>query len=118
MSRITHAHPVLPSLNWDETAAFYQKLGFSVAHRYDNHLILQRDGIQLHFQQGNDRKLAENTVCYVRVSDADALQKEFVANGIKCSLPSDRPWREREFNVIDCNGTLLRIGGPPKSTGS
>jgi len=115
MPQITHAHPVLPSLNWDETAAFYEKLGFAVAHRYDDYLIVQRDGIELHFQKCNDRKFAENTVCYIRVSDADALQKEFAANGIKCAPPLDRAWGQREFHVIDCNGTLLRIGTAAKA---
>jgi predicted enzyme related to lactoylglutathione lyase len=118
MPQITQAHPVLPSLDWDETTAFYEKLGFAVMQRYDNYLIVHRDGIQLHFQKCNDRKFAENTVCYIRVSDADALQKEFVANGVKCSPPLDRSWGPREFNVIDCNGTLLRMGGPAKPKGN
>jgi len=30
--------------------------------------------MELHFQTCNDRRFAENTVCYIRVSDADALQ--------------------------------------------
>jgi hypothetical protein len=41
---------------------------------------------------------------------------ECVAGGSKCSAPEDRSWGVREFQVIDSNGNLLRIGGPAKQT--
>jgi hypothetical protein len=50
MTSITHAHPLLPCLNWEESIAFYDKLGFAVGNLYrDRYLILQRDGIELPF---------------------------------------------------------------------
>jgi hypothetical protein len=103
-------------LNWEETIAFYDKLGFALGNLYpDQYLILHRDGIQLHFWKCNDRKLAQSSRCYIRCVDADALHAEFVARGIKRSAPEDRSWRVQEFHVIDSNGNLLRIGGPLKA---
>jgi catechol 2,3-dioxygenase-like lactoylglutathione lyase family enzyme len=114
MATVTQAHPILASLDWDKTVAFYEGLGFSVSHRYSDYLIIQRDGIEVHFWNCNDRRIAESTGCYIRVSDADALYEEFVTNSVKCSPPVDRSWGPREFHIVDPNGNLLRIGGPPK----
>lgn len=115
MPQITDAHPILASLNFGETIAFYQKLRFTRANRHDDYLIVQRDGVQLHFWKCDERKIAENTGCSVRVDDADALYDEFVASGVKCAPPEDRPWGLREFYVIDCHGNLLRIGAPTRA---
>jgi catechol 2,3-dioxygenase-like lactoylglutathione lyase family enzyme len=110
------AHPILPCLNWEETIAFYDKLGFALGNLFpDQYQILHRDGIQLHFWKCNDPKLAESSGCYIRCVDADALHTEFAARGIKCSAPEDRSWGVREFHLIDSNGNLLRIGGPLKT---
>lgn len=57
MSSVTDAHPILPCLNWEETIAFYDRLGFAPGNLYpDQYLIVHRDGIQLHFWKCNDRK--------------------------------------------------------------
>ena len=115
-SLISSAHPILPSLNYDETIAFYQKLGFATTARYDTYLIVQRDGIELHFWGCTDRKIAENSGCYIRSGDVDALYVEFIANGVTAKAPEDRAWGMREFYVIDSSGNLLRIGQtlPPR----
>jgi catechol 2,3-dioxygenase-like lactoylglutathione lyase family enzyme len=43
MSSITDAHPILPCLNWEETIAFYDKLGFALGNLFrDQYLILHR----------------------------------------------------------------------------
>lgn len=64
MTGITHAHPILPCLNWKETIAFYDKLGFAAGDLFpDQDLIMQRDDIQLHFWKSNDGKLAESSGC-------------------------------------------------------
>jgi len=107
---ISDAHPILPSMNYDETIAFYQKLGFTTAARYETYLIMQREGIQLHFWACTDRNIAENSGCSIRTPDVDALYAEFVASGVKAKPPEDRAWGLREFYVIDSSGNLLRIG--------
>jgi catechol 2,3-dioxygenase-like lactoylglutathione lyase family enzyme len=107
---ISDAHPILPSLDYDETVAFYQKMGFTTAARYETYLIMQREGIQLHFWKCEDRKIAENSGCSIRTPDANALYAEFIANGVKAKPPEDRAWGLRKFYVIDPSGNLLRVG--------
>jgi catechol 2,3-dioxygenase-like lactoylglutathione lyase family enzyme len=106
---ITDAHPILPSMDYDETIAFYQKLGFAMGMRQEGYLIMRRDGIELHFWACSDRKIAENSGCCLRSEDVDALYAEFIANGVKAKPPEDRAWGMREFYVIDPSGNLLRI---------
>jgi catechol 2,3-dioxygenase-like lactoylglutathione lyase family enzyme len=110
------AHPILPSLNFEKTIAFYQKLGFVLSSRYDNYLIMHRDGIELHFWPCTDRHIAENTGCYFRSPDVDALHAGLVAKGVRAAPPQDQSWNMREFYLIDPSGNLLRIGSArPKS---
>lgn len=108
---VTAAHPILPAQDMDVTEAFYRHLGFLSQGRWGGYMILRRDGIELHFWQCDDRKLAENSSCYLRTNDADALYESFGAPpGGKIIPPEDRAWGMREFYVMDPNGNLLRFG--------
>jgi catechol 2,3-dioxygenase-like lactoylglutathione lyase family enzyme len=109
---ITHARPVLASLDHAATAAFYAKLGFSVAVHDPDYLIMGRDGIELHFWRCEDRRIAEAMSCYLRSPNVDALYREFSesAGEIEMSEPRDYEWGMREFYVWDPNGNLLRFG--------
>jgi hypothetical protein len=109
---ITQARPVLASLNHADTAAFYARLGFSVAVHDPEYLIIGRDGIELHFWLCDDRRIAEATSCYLRSPDVDTLHAEFAGKGedIEMTAPKDFAWGMREFYVWDVNGNLLRFG--------
>jgi catechol 2,3-dioxygenase-like lactoylglutathione lyase family enzyme len=109
---ITHARPVLASLDHATTTAFYTRLGFSVAVHDPDYLILGRDGIELHFWRCEDRRIAEATSCYLRSPSVDALHREFTesAGEIDMTEPRDCEWGMREFYVWDPNGNLLRFG--------
>ncbi len=111
-ARITAAHPVLAARDIDETAAFYEKLGFAMTVRHDDYLILQRDGCEVHFWRCEDRAIAGATSCYIRSADVDALHAEFFRRGLKLGLPTTRPWRMRELYVHDPSGNLLKFGQP------
>ncbi|HEY2664928.1 MAG TPA: hypothetical protein VGI47_11350, partial [Candidatus Binataceae bacterium] len=96
---------------------FLPKLGFDLSNRYDNYLIMQRDGVELHFWPCTDRSIAENSGCGLRSPDVDALHAGFVTNGVKAAPPEDRPWNMRELYLIDPSGNLLRIASyRPKSS--
>jgi catechol 2,3-dioxygenase-like lactoylglutathione lyase family enzyme len=108
---ITAAHPILPAQDLDVTESFYKQLGFISQGRWDGYMILRRDGIELHFWQCADRTIAENSSCYIRTPDADALFKAFgTPSGGKVMPPENRAWGMREFYVMDPSGNLLRIG--------
>ena len=106
---ISHTHPILPSMDFDETIAFYEKLGFTMVARYETYLITRREGFEIHFWKCTDCNIAENSGCRIQTSDADALYAEFATNGVKAKPPEDREWGQREFYVIDSSGNLLRI---------
>jgi hypothetical protein len=113
--RLTGATPVLASLDFDETAAFYGKRGFSVRVRTLDLMILERDGVNVHFWACSERHVAEHTFAYLYTSDADALYADFaqqVRKGLRA--PETRPWGIREFSLTDPHGNQLRIGHLPR----
>nr|WP_272209952.1 VOC family protein [Marinicella sp. W31]MDC2875798.1 VOC family protein [Marinicella sp. W31] len=108
--------PVLPSLDLNETKAFYsEKLGLSdVVHEADNYLILRRPGIELHFWLTDDRSLCENTSVYIRGGGVEALYSEFSMRKIVHERGfEEREWGMKEFYVDDPHGNLLRFGRIP-----
>lgn len=106
--------PILPSLNFEETKAFYtEKLGFAIKAYYeDEYLIVERDGVGLHFWICNDKKICESSGCYIYVSDIDAIYKSYEEKGIIHPNGTLRLtyYKLKEFAVLDCHGNLLRIG--------
>lgn len=105
--------PVLASLDLDQSRVFYgDYLGFETRLQVADYLILERDGAELHFWLCADRRLAENTSCYVRSADTQALHREFVARGLSLEPPAVRAWGMKELYVIDPHGNLLKFGEP------
>lgn len=110
---------ILPSRDFDETAAFYAKFGFKETGRWEDHryLILSCDMVELHFFGHKDHKPeASDHGVYIRSSDVDALSAKLAASGIPTegiphySAAEDKDWGMREAHIIDPNGNLLRIG--------
>lgn len=80
--------PVLASLDLDESRDFYvSRLGFRVLRQDADYLMLARDGAELHFWLCADRHVAENTSCYVRTGDCQALFDEFSRRGLALQPP-------------------------------
>jgi len=107
------AIPILASLDLEETLAFYNKLGFSTGNIFPDYAIVVRGSMELHFWTCHERHIAENTACYLRVSDVDALHDEFRRLDLspgRMDQVADMPWGMREFHVWDPHGNLLRIG--------
>jgi catechol 2,3-dioxygenase-like lactoylglutathione lyase family enzyme len=105
--------PVLPSLDLDETIAYYTQLGFKVWSRHDgDYAILARQEQEMHFFLMGHLVPGESFFgCYWRVDNAEALHAEFAASGLKNLHPiEDKPWGMREFAIIDPHGNLIRIG--------
>jgi hypothetical protein len=67
----------------------------------------------LHLWLCDDRRLAENTACYLRVTDLEALHRELRAASLeRISAPEARPWGTTELHVWYPSGNLLRFGQP------
>lgn len=105
------AIPVLASLDLMQSVQFYtQFLGFEGEVIGDNYAIVKRGAIEIHFWKCDDRNIAENTSCYIRVQDVDRYWNEFSNAGLKLKEPADRPWGMREMYVIDPFGNLIKFG--------
>jgi hypothetical protein len=104
--------PILPSLNLDETSAFYARLGFAEESRWpDEYLIVSRDDGEIHFRVCEDAELCENSLCYLYVEDAAELYAEYVANGIeRMEAPAATDYDVLEFSIVDPHGNEIRIG--------
>lgn len=110
---IASAHPMLPALDLAATQTFYGALGFATVLSLPEYLIVARDGAELHFWPCADRNVAENTSCYLRSPDVDALHAAFLpVPGLRMRAPENRPWGMREFYIWDPSGTLLKFGQP------
>ncbi|MCW3481148.1 VOC family protein [Neisseriaceae bacterium JH1-16] len=110
---IQQCMPTLVSLDQEESIAFYRdRLGFILQRQDPDYMIMRRDSIELHFGACDDRQIAENTSCYLQVSDVDELHREFVERGLVLPEPSVRLWGMKEFYVVDVHGNLLRFGQP------
>jgi hypothetical protein len=95
-----------------DLAWYRDKLGFAIDLDHGDYGIVHRDGVELQFWKCDDRKIAEATSAYIRVSDIDAAHNalKHAADGGRISAPSDRTWGMVEFEVWDPNGNLLRFG--------
>ena len=108
--------PVLPSLDIDETAAFYRaQLGFETIYQDLDYLIVRRNRMELHFWKTDSKTLPENTSCYIRGGEIVLLHAEFSARGVpRLSSFDVRPWNMKEFYIHDPHGNLLRFGAAPQ----
>jgi catechol 2,3-dioxygenase-like lactoylglutathione lyase family enzyme len=112
------AIPILPSRNLSDTLTFYRQLGFEgFVHGHGNYAILTRGQVELHFFTHHDLVPAESSAgCYLRVMDVDSVFQAFaLANLPRKGIPrqdalENKPWRMKEFAIVDPDGNLIRIG--------
>ena len=103
--------PVLPAINIQDTIMFYEsKLGFTAIDQ-GGYAVMKKNGVELHFFLCSDKKLCENSCCYIKVSDIECLYSDLSAVDI-VSLKGkleDKPRGIKEFSVRDNNGNLLKF---------
>jgi catechol 2,3-dioxygenase-like lactoylglutathione lyase family enzyme len=113
------AIPTLPSRSLNDTLAFYGRLGFDgrIMGAGDSYAILQRGTVELHFFIHSDLLPAESSFgCYIRVLDVESIHRAFALGQLpRTGIPrmdalEDKPWRMREFAIVDPDGNLVRIG--------
>lgn len=114
------AFPILPARNLEETRAFWERLGFQAVGWWPSpqgYAILRRGDLAMHFFSFADLAPHESYAqCYWRVKDVDALFADIAKAGLpgdgipRLERVEDKPWRMREFAIVDPNGTLVRVG--------
>ncbi|WP_439663689.1 hypothetical protein ACSHWB_20930 [Lentzea sp. HUAS TT2] len=117
--------PLLPCVDIDEMAAFYEMLGFSVTYRQTRpnpYVCVRREDINLHFYglEGHVPEQSHST-CVVIVEDTGPLFEDFAArmravhgkmliSGIpRMTRPRLRNDRYTGFAVVDPAGNWIRV---------
>jgi catechol 2,3-dioxygenase-like lactoylglutathione lyase family enzyme len=114
---LTAIIPKLPMRDAVATRTYYvDQLGFKAKGHYPDYLIVERDGLELHFFLFADLDpLTNDGQVYIRVADIDTLYQALVDRGMAIhpngSLGT-KPWGQREFALLDPDHNLLTFGQP------
>lgn len=120
VSKMLTAVPVLLSLDFPATVAFYTtKLGFACPYQDSGFAILQRDNIYLHFTGCAEQHLVDWSSCRVAVDGVDALYEECSRQGIihPNAKLADTDYGTREFAILDNHGVLITFFESRSKTG-
>ncbi|CAD5250571.1 MULTISPECIES: VOC family protein [unclassified Imperialibacter] len=113
---LTSVVPKLPFINKQETVNFYvNQLGFTLRSDYGDYLIMDKDGVELHFFSFPTIVPAKSDfMIYVRVdSDIESLFEKCRQGSSAVKIISrleSKPWGQKEFAIADPNGTCLTFG--------
>jgi catechol 2,3-dioxygenase-like lactoylglutathione lyase family enzyme len=111
----------------ERSLAFYKSLGFDVAKRYEDWMLLRRGDIKLSLQ-GDAHAVAgphyftphiqrtprgTGVEVSIQVSDVDAefIRAKTAGLNIVKGI-QDRPWKARDFRLADPDGYFIRITSP------
>jgi len=115
---LTDINPKLPMRDKVRTKEFYiNKLGFEqFGSDYDEYLMVQKDKIQIHFFEFKELNPKENYgQVYIRTNHIDNLYRAMLDKEITIHPAGDlqtKPWRQREFSLLDPDNNLLTFGQP------
>lgn len=113
-----HATPNLPSRDFDDTSAFYSRLGFQQGFRDEGWMILTRGGLTLEFFPHPGLNPSESWFsCCLRLDDLTTFYETCVEAGVAETCwgqPRLQPPQTEESGLligalIDPDGTLLRL---------
>ena len=98
------------------TRDFYvNKLGFEqFGGDFDGYLMVQKDGVQIHFFAFEELRPAENYgQVYIRTDDIDSLYQSMLdkpANVRPAGSLQIKSWGQKEFSILDPDNNLLTFG--------
>ncbi len=115
MPMLTATIPKLPMRSKAVTRNYYtEQIGFAVVGEYDHYLIIERDGLQLHFFLSTDLDpMTNDGQVYIRTDNVDELHSTFIVRGVAIHPNGGlrtRPWGQREFALLDPDHNLLTFG--------
>ncbi len=116
---LTTIHPKLPMRNKKATIDFYIfKLGFQVVGHtdFDGYLMVQKEGIEIHFFEFRALDPDENYgQVYIRTDDIDTSFQYMLEQKVPIhpnGYLAVKPWGQREFSLLDPDNNLLTFGQP------
>ncbi|MBE1282385.1 MAG: VOC family protein [Rhodobacteraceae bacterium] len=99
---------------------FYKdRLGFDLGFRQDNYAFLRRDAVAIRLlecpQRADGRPLGDDQSFYIDVNGLDAVYSEMESRLAELPAgrvrpPFNQPYGQREFHVLDEDGTLVFFG--------
>lgn len=111
---LTQIHPKLPMRNKAITRDYYlNKLGFKEfgSANYDGYLMVYKDSIQIHFFEFAALDPKENYgQVYIRTDDIDEWFRFAQMHNLNCNKLEHKPWKQREFSILDPDNNLLTFG--------
>lgn len=113
---ITTIIPKLPFVNKEITIDFYlNQLGFNLISDYGDYVIMNLKNVELHFFSHPELKPEKSDfMIYLRIDrDIDGYYKKLQDLGVRIhpnGALENKPWHQKEFSIIDPNGTLLTFG--------
>ena len=118
---LTSINPKLPIRDISITKDFYlNKLGFQLtsAGDYPDYLMAEKDQVQIHFFLFKDLDPKTNYgQVYIRTNNIDELYQSFLDNKVDIhpNAPlQTKPWRQKEFSILDPDNNLITFGQPAK----
>jgi catechol 2,3-dioxygenase-like lactoylglutathione lyase family enzyme len=109
--------PKLPMRDKEATKAFYAALGFTPLGNRDifpDYLMLCKDDIEIHFFLFPDLNPEQNDgQVYIRVTDIDQIYQNVLQQKLRMPVGvrlEDKPWKQREFSLLDPDTNLLTFG--------
>ena len=97
----------------EQALAFYGQLGFATPYHDEGFAIIERDGIALQFSVSDPTQEPPKEgcrVCYIGVTNIEALYQQYVPTGAIQSPLTSQPWGMKEFFLCDPFRTLLLFG--------
>ena len=113
---ITTIIPKLPFIDKQKTLDFYcNQLECRLLSDYGDYLILKIDDSELHFFSFQSLiKEQSDFMVYLRIdSEIEKYYKQIQKNNVAIhpnGKLEEKPWNQKEFAILDPNGTLLTFG--------
>lgn len=112
---ITSIIAKLPFIEKQKTLDFYISLGFKMTSDYGDYLILNLEEVELHFFSFPSLIPQQSDfMIYLRIDAGIEIYYQKLQDSGIAIHPNGKleikPWSQREFSIIDPNGTLLTFG--------
>src|SRR5947209_9363151 len=104
----------------EQALVFYGQLGFATTSHDEGFAIVERDGIALHLNVSDPTQEPPKgrSVCYIGVTNIEALYQQYVPTGALQSPIQTQPWGMKEFVLCDPYRNLLLFGEKVEETTS
>jgi catechol 2,3-dioxygenase-like lactoylglutathione lyase family enzyme len=85
----------------EQALAFYGQLGFQTTYHDEHFAIVERDGLDLHLNYYPDSPKENHSVCWIGVTNSDALYQQYLPTNAVRSPLAAKPRGFKEFMVRD-----------------